>query len=164
MTGKRLRTVLWMTSDIEKAARFYVDTFPQSAMEPPVHAPCDYPGGKAGDPIVQDLTICGRAFQLLNGGDVGMAPNMMVSMMVETRDQAETDRIWDAILKAGGKEMQCGWITDPYGYSWQITPRIMNEALADPDPKVAKAAFAAMMTMVKIDVAMIEQAMAGARR
>ena len=115
------------------------------------------------DPIVLDLTICGRDFQLLNGGDVGLTPNMMVSLMVETADQAETDRIWDAILAAGGTAVQCGWITDPYGYSWQITPRILNDALADKDRKVARAAFEAMMPMVKIDVAAIEAAIEIAR-
>ena len=161
--GKKLRTVLWFNGGIEEAARFYTSTFPDSAMEAPVPAPADYPGGKEGDPIVLDLTICGRDFQLLNGGDVGLTPNMMVSLMVETADQAETDRIWDAILAAGGTAVQCGWITDPYGYSWQITPRILNDALADKDRKVARAAFEAMMPMVKIDVAAIEAAIERAR-
>ena len=158
---KKLRTVLWFEKDIEAAARFYVETFPDSSLGEPIPAPSDYPNGKEGDPILIDLVICGRDFQLLNGGEVDFKPSMAVSFMVETADQAETDRIWDAILAAGGREVQCGWITDPYGYSWQITPRVLNEALAAGGPQ-AKAAFEAMMPMVRIDVATIEAAVEGA--
>ena len=100
--GKKLRTVLWFNGGIEEAARFYTSTFPDSAMEAPVPAPADYPGGKEGDPIVLDLTICGRDFQLLNGGDVGLTPNMTVSLMVETADLSDG-------LPVPGTEMRLGW-------------------------------------------------------
>ena len=163
MGDKKLRTVLWFDGGIEEAARFYADTFPDSSYEPVVRAPADFPSGKDGDPLVLDLVICGRDFQLLNGGDVGFGPSMATSFMVETADQEETNRIWDAILAAGGSEVQCGWITDPYGYSWQITPRILNEALASDDRAKAKAAFEAMMPMVRIDIATIEAAIEGAK-
>ena len=155
-----LRTVLWFDGGVEEAARFYADTFPDSRVERVVPAPADWPNGKAGDPIVVDLTICGRPFQLLDGGPEA-TPNMAVSLMVETEDQAETDRLWDAILAGGGSTVQCGWITDPYGFSWQITPKRLNDLLADQDRAKARRAFAAMMAMVKIDVATLEKAAAG---
>ena len=156
-----LVTVLWFDGGIEDAARFYAGTFPDSRIERITAGPADWPAGKAGDPIVADLTICGRPFQLLNGGP-DIAPSMATSLMVVTEDQAETDRLWQAILDAGGSEVQCGWITDPYGYSWQITPKLLVDLLADPDRDKARRAFEAMMPMVRIDEAAIRAAAEGA--
>ncbi|WP_260482791.1 VOC family protein [Sphingomicrobium flavum] len=160
--GQKLRTVLWFDGGLDEAADFYVGTFPDSSRKAAIAAPMDFPSGDEGDPLVLDLVICGRDFQLLNGGDAGFAPNMATSFMVETEDQEDTDRIWDAILAAGGKAVQCGWITDPYGYSWQVIPRLLNETLAG-GGTAAKRAFEAMMPMVKIDVATIEAAIHGGR-
>ena len=123
-------------------------------------APSDFPGGEAGVELTVSFTVLGIRFMGLNGGPV-FKPNESVSFMVETDDQAETDRYWDAIVGNGGAESQCGWCKDRWGYSWQITPRVLNEGVNDPDPAVAKRVFEAMMTMRKIDVAAIEAARRG---
>ena len=155
-----LRTVLWFDGGVEEAARFYADTFPDSRIDRTVASPGDWPNGKTGDTILVDLTICGRAFQLVNGGPE-FRPNMAVSLMVETEDQKETDRIWQAILDAGGEAVMCGWMTDPYGFSWQITPKRLLELLDDTDRAKAARAFEAMGQMVKIDIAALERAARG---
>ncbi|MGJ3628638.1 VOC family protein [Sphingomonas sp. MMS24-JH45] len=113
--------------------------------------------GSAGDELVVDFTLLGQRFMGLNGGP-DTKPTQAVSFMVETEDQAETDLYWDAILDNGGSAQACGWCTDRWGYSWQITPRVLNDAMASGDNDLRKRAFAAMMTMVKIDVAAIEEA------
>ena len=104
-----------------------------------------------------EFTVLGAAFMGLNGGPAFKA-NEAVSFVVETEDQAETDRYWDAIVGNGGAESECGWCKDRWGFSWQITPRQLNEGINDPDRAVAKRVFEAMMTMKKIDVATIEAA------
>ena len=125
-------------------------------------APGDYPDGHEGDELVVNFTVLGRAFVGLNGGP-HFKPNEAVSFMVVTEDQAETDTYWDAIVGNGGAESECGWCKDRWGFSWQITPRVLLEGNSDPDPAVAKRVFDAMMTMKKIDVATIEAARRGAR-
>ena len=157
-----LRTVLWFDGRMDEAASFYVDTFPDTRIERKTSSPSDWPNGKAGDTITVDMTVCGRSLQLLNGGP-DVIPNDAVSLMIETEDQDETDRLWTAILDAGGQEVMCGWIKDPYGFSWQITPRRLNELVNDDDPQVARRAFEAMMQMVKLDIATIENVVAGKR-
>ncbi|MFA6218501.1 MAG: VOC family protein [Erythrobacter sp.] len=154
--GQKLTTVLWFDGDAEEAARFYADTFPDSAVEAIHHAPADFPSGKAGDAITVEFTVLGRSFSGLNGGPM-FTPNESVSFMVVTEDQAETDRYWDAIVGNGGQESACGWCKDKWGYSWQITPRTMLDALAAGGEE-ARRAFAAMMTMTRLDVAAIDAA------
>ena len=123
-------------------------------------APGDYPGGKQGDELTVDFTVLGRPFSGLNGGPM-FKPNEAVSFMVVTEDQAETDKYWNAIVDNGGQESQCGWCKDKWGFSWQITPRVLLEANTHSDKAAAKRAFQAMMTMKKIDVAKIEAALNG---
>ena len=155
----KLTTVLWFDGDAEEAARFYADTFPDSAVGTIFRAPSDFPGGKQGDALTVEFTVCGRAFSGLNGGDM-FKPNESVSSMVVTEDQAETDRYWDAITGNGGQESACGWCKDRWGFSWQITPRTLLESQAAGGEE-ARRAFEAMMTMHKIDVAAIDAARKG---
>jgi len=154
-----LRPCLWLNGDIEEAARFYAAAFPDSAVLAVNRSPADYPGGKAGDPITIDMKIAGQQVMILAGG-VHFAPSAATSLIVITENQAETDHAWDTILQAGGQAMACGWISDHFGFAWQVTPRRLLDLMADPG--TAKAAFAAMQDMIKIDIAMLERAVADA--
>ncbi len=151
---------LWFDHDAEGAARFYAQTFPDSAVRAVHRAPGDYPGGKEGDVLTVDFTVLGIPCIGLNGGPV-FRQSEAFSFQVATADQAETDRYWNAIVGNGGKESACGWCKDRWGLSWQITPVALTEGMADPDPATRKRVFAAMMTMGKIDIAAIETARQG---
>jgi predicted 3-demethylubiquinone-9 3-methyltransferase (glyoxalase superfamily) len=150
---------LWYDSDAEAAARFYAETFPDSAVRAVHRAPGDFPGGKAGQVLTVEFTVCGVPCLGLNGGPV-FAQSEAFSFQIATDDQAETDRYWNAIVGNGGQESQCGWCKDRWGLNWQITPRVLTNALAG-GGEAAKRAFEAMMPMGKIDVAAIEAAAAG---
>ena len=151
---------LWYDGGAEEAARFYAKTFPDSSVDAVHHAPGDYPAGKKGDVLTVEFTVIGIPCLGLNGGPA-IKQNEAFSFQVATVDQAETDRYWNAIVGNGGEESQCGWCKDKWGFSWQITPIALIQAIADPDPDVAKRAFDAMMQMGKIDIAKIEAARRG---
>jgi 2-polyprenyl-6-hydroxyphenyl methylase/3-demethylubiquinone-9 3-methyltransferase len=151
---------LWFDGTAEAAARFYAATFPDSAVGAVHRAPGDYPAGKAGDVLTVDFTVCGIPCIGLNGGPE-FKHSEAFSFQIATDDQAETDRLWHAVVGNGGQESQCGWCKDRWGLSWQITPRALIDALAAPDPAAARRAFEAMMTMRKIDIAAIEKALRG---
>jgi predicted 3-demethylubiquinone-9 3-methyltransferase (glyoxalase superfamily) len=150
---------LWYDKDAEAAARFYSETFPDSAVSAVHRAPSDYPAGKEGDVLTVEFTVAGIPCLGLNGGPA-FRHNEAFSFQIATDDQEETDRYWDAIVGNGGQESACGWCKDRWGISWQITPRVLTGALAAGGDE-AKRAFEAMMTMKKIDVAAIEAARRG---
>ncbi|MFZ5521515.1 MAG: VOC family protein [Pseudomonadota bacterium] len=151
---------LWYDGTALDAAQFYAATFPDSAVGRVLRAPDDYPAGKAGDVLTVDFTVMGLPCMGLNGGPE-FRQTEAFSFQVLTEDQAETDRLWQAIVDHGGAESQCGWCKDRWGVSWQITPRVLMEGIADPDPAVARRVFNAMMPMRKIDIATIEAARRG---
>lgn len=148
---------LWFDGRAEEAARFYVGIFPDSRIDRLTPGPTDWPSGKAGEVVTVEFTLAGRPFLALNGGP-GVPFTEAVSMSVPCADQAEVDRYWEALLVDGGRPMQCGWLADRYGLRWQIVPDILPRTLGGEDRAAAARAFQAMMTMVKIDVAGIEDA------
>jgi predicted 3-demethylubiquinone-9 3-methyltransferase (glyoxalase superfamily) len=158
MTAKNT-VCIWYDKDAEAAARFYADTFPDSAVGSIHRAPSDYPSGKAGDVIVVNFTVAGVPCIGLNGGPA-FKHSEAFSFQIATDSQEETDRYWNAIVGNGGQESACGWCKDKWGVNWQITPRVLIEALAI-GGDAARRAFEAMMTMKKIDVAAIEKARKG---
>jgi predicted 3-demethylubiquinone-9 3-methyltransferase (glyoxalase superfamily) len=150
---------LWFNKDAEDAARFYAATFPNSEMRAVHKAPGEFPGGKQGDVLTVDFTVAGVPCIGLNGGPE-FKHSEAFSFQIATDNQEETDRYWNAIVGNGGKESECGWCKDRWGLSWQITPRVLTEAMAAGGAE-AQRAFNAMMTMKKIDVAAIEAARRG---
>ena len=156
----KMAVCLWFDGTAEEAANFYASTFPDSHVDAVHRAPGDYPAGKQDNVLTVEFTVLGTAFLGLNGGPQ-FKFDEAVSFQVYTRDQAETDRYWNAITANGGSESECGWCKDRYGLSWQITPRALMEAVTETDPAAAKRAFDAMMTMRKIDIATIEAARRG---
>ncbi len=151
---------LWYDGAAEEAARFYAETFPDSRVTGVHRAPGDFPSGKQGDVLTVEFTVLGIPCIGLNGGPA-FKQTEAFSFQVATDDQAETDRLWNAIVGNGGQESACGWCTDKWGVSWQITPRILTEAFTGSDRAAAKRAFDAMMEMTKIDIAKIEAARRG---
>ncbi len=151
---------LWYDGTAEEAARFYAQTFPDSAVQSVHRAPADYPAGKQGDVLTVNFTVAGIPCLGLNGGPQ-FRHNESFSFQIATDDQQETDRLWNAIVGNGGQESACGWCKDRWGVSWQITPRVLTEGTTDPDPAVARRVFEAMMAMKKIDIAAIEAARRG---
>lgn len=153
-THRKVRTCLWFEKDGEEAARFYVTLLPDSRIESVYRREPDEPG------LVVDFTLGGAPYQILNGGPE-VTQSAAVSISVVTEDQAETDRLWDALTADGGKEGRCAWLTDRWGVSWQIVPRVLIEGLMSDDGDAAERVFEAMLTMNKIDVAGIEAAFRG---
>jgi predicted 3-demethylubiquinone-9 3-methyltransferase (glyoxalase superfamily) len=153
----KIAPCLWFDGQAEEAAKFYTSLLPDSRIDKVVRAPIDYPSGSAGSVLTVDFTLAGQQFMGLNGGPE-FKFNEAVSFTINCEDQAEVDRLWDALIAGGGAPVQCGWLTDRYGLSWQIVPTILPKLLADPDREKARRAMEAMMTMVKIDIAALEQA------
>lgn len=160
MTIPKNTICLWYESDALAAAEFYASIFPDSQVGAVRRAPSDNPGGSAGDVLTVEFTVFGICCLGLNGGPQ-FQQSEAFSFQIATDDQAETDRYWDAIVDNGGEESQCGWCKDKWGVSWQITPRVLSEAVASSDPGVAERAFEAMLSMRRIDIAAIEQAIKG---
>ena len=151
---------IWYDGTALEAAQFYAATFPDSAVRAVHRAPGNYPSGKEGDVLTVEFTVAGIPCLGLNGGPM-FKHTEAFSFQIATDDQAETDRLWNAIINNGGQPSACGWCKDRWGLSWQITPRALIDAITDPDPAAAKRAFEAMMDMGKIDIATIEAARRG---
>jgi 2-polyprenyl-6-hydroxyphenyl methylase/3-demethylubiquinone-9 3-methyltransferase len=151
---------LWYEGKAGEAARFYAEVFPDSRVTATHRAPSDYPDGREGDELTVEFTVLGIPCLGLNGGPM-FKHSEAFSFQVATDSQEETDRYWNAIVGNGGQESQCGWCKDRWGLSWQITPRVLTEAMSNPNAAVRKRAFEAMMKMKKIDVAKIEAAIRG---
>ena len=162
MTSKNT-ICLWYDGSATEAANFYAKTFPDSAVGAVHRARNDFPCDRQDDVLMVEFTVVGIPCIGLNGG-AHFQHNEAFSFQIATDDQAETDRLWDAIVGNGGRESACGWCKDRWGVSWRITPRALIAAVSDPDPKAAKRAFEAMMTMKKIDIAAIEAARLGQNR
>jgi predicted 3-demethylubiquinone-9 3-methyltransferase (glyoxalase superfamily) len=159
-TSNKNTVCLWFDGTAEEAAAFYAATFPDSSVGATSRAPTDYPNGHEGDVLIVEFTVCGIPCIGLNGGP-NFPQSEAFSFQILTDDQAETDRLWNAIVLNGGRESACGWCKDKWGVSWQITPRVLVEAISDPDPAAAKRAYEAIMEMGKIDIAAIEAARRG---
>ncbi|MFP4538769.1 MAG: VOC family protein [Dichotomicrobium sp.] len=153
----KISTCLWFDGKAEEAAEFYVSLFPDSRIDEKMKSASDWPAGKAGDVILVSFTLAGRPYQALNGGP-NQPFNDSVSLSVTCEDQAEVDRYWEALTANGGEPVQCGWLKDRYGLRWQIVPRALIEMMHDPDPEKAGRVMAAMMEMVKIDIAKLKEA------
>ena len=153
----KVSTWLWCDGTAEEQAAFYTGLFPDSAVGTVVRTPVDTPGTARGSVLTVEFSLAGRTYYMLNGGP-GHPYTNAISLQVQCDDQAEVDRYWNAILDGGGEEVECGWISDRWGLSWQIVPRRMIELLSD--PVNGRRAMEAMMTMRKIDISVIERAIA----
>ena len=156
----KISPCIWYATEAEQAATFYCSLVPGSSVDRVQRAPIDYPGGKAGDVLVVGFTLAGRSFIGLNGGSAASFSNA-VSFTIHCDDQAEVDWVWDAILAHGGKANACGWINDRWGVPWQIVPNGFTELLASENGDGAKRAMAAMMGMIKLDMAALQKAFDG---
>jgi len=156
----RITPCLWYDGNAEQAANLYASIFPDSSVDVVHRSPSDYPSGKAGDVLTVDFTVMGMKFMGLNGGPM-FKFDEAVSFQVQTQDQEETDRYWNALIADGGAPSACGWLKDRFGLSWQITPRQLSEMMTSPDKAASKRAMEAMMEMGKIDIATLERAFKG---
>jgi predicted 3-demethylubiquinone-9 3-methyltransferase (glyoxalase superfamily) len=156
----KIKPCLWFNMNAEEAARFYVSLLPDSSIDNVWKSPADTPSGPAGTPLVVEFTLAGQKYIGLNGGSQFKFTEA-ISLQVMTEDQAETDRLWNALTADGGEESVCGWLKDKYGVSWQVVPRRLIELTTGHDREAAARAFEAMLKMRKIDVAEIERAARG---
>jgi predicted 3-demethylubiquinone-9 3-methyltransferase (glyoxalase superfamily) len=156
----KLTTCLWFDGKAEEAAKFYTSLIPDSGIDNIMRSPADNPSTPEGAPLTVNFRLAGEKFIGLNGGPM-FKFNESVSFVIDCKDQAEVDRYWNALIADGGAPSQCGWCKDRFGVSWQVTPKRLNELLADKDPDRARRAMEAMLKMQKIDIAELERAANG---
>lgn len=162
MPTSKISPCLWFDGKAEEAAEFYTSIFPDARIDHVVRTSVDTPGAKAGAAILVEFTLAKQSYQALNGGPYETFTNA-ISLSVSCADQAEVDRFWDALTADGGKPVQCGWLKDKFGLSWQIVPEALPRMLKDKDPEKSKRVMEAMMQMIKLDVDTLERAYAGTR-
>jgi predicted 3-demethylubiquinone-9 3-methyltransferase (glyoxalase superfamily) len=155
----KISPCLWFKDEAEEAAKFYVSLLPGSRIDRVQKNVVDSPGGKAGTVLMVDFTLAGQRFLALNGG-MQVEYTHAISFSVDCADQAEVDRLWDG-LSNGGSVVQCGWLRDRYGMSWQIVPSVLPKMLADPDPAKAQRVMQAMLQMIKLDIEGLRKAYDG---
>jgi predicted 3-demethylubiquinone-9 3-methyltransferase (glyoxalase superfamily) len=156
----KITPCLWFDGEAEEAANFYVSLLPDSRIEIVQKNTVDGPGGKAGTVLVVEFTLAGQRFMALNGG-MRFEYTHAVSFKIDCADQAEVDRLWDALMSDGGQAERCGWLKDRYGVSWQIVPSVLPQLLGGADRAGAQRAMAAMLGMVKLDIAGLQKAYSG---
>jgi len=154
---QKITPCLWFESEALEAAEFYTSVFPDSAIVRVQRTPADTPGPKTGSVLMVQFRLAGQDYQALNGGPHERF-NDAISLSVSCEDQKEVDRLWSALTADGGKPVQCGWLKDKYGLSWQIVPKRLPALLADPDPETSMRVMEALLTMVKIDIPALEAA------
>ena len=150
----------WYAEDAEEAAAFYASIFPDSRVDRVTPLLSESPSGPSGSVKVVDFTLFGQRFQAMTAGPHDDF-NDAVSMVVVCDDQAELDRYWNALLGGGGKEQACGWLIDRFGLRWQIVPAVLDEMMRDEDPVRSKRVTDALLKMVKLDIAALEEAYRG---
>jgi predicted 3-demethylubiquinone-9 3-methyltransferase (glyoxalase superfamily) len=160
MPMSKISPCLWFNGEAEEAANFYVSLLPDSRIERIQRNPVDGPSGKAGTVLVVEFTLAGQNYMALNGG-TRMEYTPAISFHIECADQAEVDRLWEALSGNGGSEVRCGWVRDRYGVSWQIVPSVMPQLLGGPDRAGSERAMRAMMQMIKLDIATLQKAYDG---
>jgi predicted 3-demethylubiquinone-9 3-methyltransferase (glyoxalase superfamily) len=158
--AQKITPCLWFETQALEAAEFYAALFPGSSIDKVYRSPADTPGTKQGNVLLVEFTLAGQKYQALNGGPHDTA-NDAISLSVSCDDQAEVDKLSDGLTAGGGRLVQCGWLKDRYGFSWQIVPKRMGELMRDPDPAKAKRVMQAMMEMIKLDIAELERAASG---
>ena len=157
----KIAPCLWFDGEAEEAANFYVSLLSDSRIETVQRNTVDSPGGKAGTVLVVEFTLAGQRFMALNGG-TRFEYTHAISFKIDCADQAEVDRLWDGLLSGGGQAERCGWLKDRFGLSWQIVPTALPKYLGGADREGAKRAMAAMLQMVKLDIAGLKKAYEGA--
>ena len=156
----KISPCLWFNGEAEEAAKLYVSLLPDSRLEKIQRNSIDIPAGKAGSVLVVEFTLAGERFMAINGG-MRFEYTPAISFKIDCADQAEVDRLWDALTAHGGSPGRCGWLKDRYGVSWQIVPTALVQYLGGPDPDGAKRAMAAMLQMGKLDIAGLKNAYEG---
>jgi len=157
MTTHTISPCLWFDRQAEEAAQFYTSIFPDARIDAILRASVDTPGANTGETLLVDFTLAGQKYQALNGGAHDRF-NDAISLVVTCQNQAEVDRLWDALLADGGQPVQCGWLKDKFGVSWQIVPDVLPQMLNDKDRDKSKRVMEAMMQMVKLDIDALQQA------
>jgi predicted 3-demethylubiquinone-9 3-methyltransferase (glyoxalase superfamily) len=157
MTTQTISPCLWFDRQAEEAAQFYTSIFLDSRIDGILRASVDTPGANTGETLLVDFTLAGQKYHALNGGAHDRFNDAM-SLVVTCQDQAEVDRLWDALIADGGQPVQCGWLKDKFGVSWQIVPAVLPKMLNDKDREKSKRVMEAMIQMVKLDIDALQQA------